>query len=101
MPVEVEVAEVVVLELALVDAFMEAATAAAAEDFEPLEDPEDSPELEEEDDEEDDEDEAVPEKMSFCVVNLGSGGGVDVFLAAEKVGATGSVIGLDMSDVRR
>lgn len=97
MPVEVEVAEVVVLELALVDAFMEAATAAAAEDFEPLEDPEDSPELEEEDDE----DEAVPEKMSFCVVNLGSGGGVDVFLAAEKVGATGSVIGLDMSDVRR
>jgi hypothetical protein len=32
------------------------------------------------------------------VVDLGSGGGVDVFLAA-VVGPTGSAIGLDMSEV--
>ncbi|KIM41195.1 hypothetical protein M413DRAFT_72341, partial [Hebeloma cylindrosporum] len=32
------------------------------------------------------------------VVDLGSGGGIDVFLAAAKVGPTGSAIGLDMSD---
>ncbi|KDR83252.1 hypothetical protein GALMADRAFT_221165 [Galerina marginata CBS 339.88] len=31
------------------------------------------------------------------VVDLGSGGGVDVFLAAAKVGPTGKAIGLDMS----
>jgi ubiquinone/menaquinone biosynthesis C-methylase UbiE len=34
------------------------------------------------------------------VVDLGSGGGIDVFLAAAKAGPTGSAIGLDMSDVR-
>lgn len=31
------------------------------------------------------------------VVDLGSGGGLDVFLAAEKVGATGKAIGIDMT----
>jgi arsenite methyltransferase len=31
------------------------------------------------------------------VVDLGSGGGLDVFLAAEKVGSTGSAIGVDMT----
>ncbi|ETW80153.1 hypothetical protein HETIRDRAFT_322938, partial [Heterobasidion irregulare TC 32-1] len=31
------------------------------------------------------------------VLDLGSGGGIDVFLAASKVGAQGHVIGLDMS----
>ncbi|MBA3713927.1 MAG: arsenite methyltransferase [Pyrinomonadaceae bacterium] len=31
------------------------------------------------------------------VVDLGSGGGLDVFLAAAKVGATGRVIGIDMT----
>jgi arsenite methyltransferase len=31
------------------------------------------------------------------VVDLGSGGGLDVFLAAQKVGATGKVIGIDMT----
>ena len=34
------------------------------------------------------------------VVDLGSGGGIDVFLAADKVGPTGQVIGLDNSYVR-
>ena len=34
------------------------------------------------------------------MVDLGSGGGIDVFLAAAKAGPTGSAIGLDMSDVR-
>jgi 23S rRNA U2552 (ribose-2'-O)-methylase RlmE/FtsJ len=33
------------------------------------------------------------------VVDLGSGGGLDVFLAAAKTGPTGMVIGLDMSMV--
>ncbi|TDL16668.1 ubiE/COQ5 methyltransferase [Rickenella mellea] len=33
------------------------------------------------------------------VVDLGCGGGMDVFLAAEKVGSTGKVIGLDFSKV--
>lgn len=33
------------------------------------------------------------------MVDLGSGGGIDVFLAAGQVGETGSVIGLDMSEV--
>src|ERR1700745_2788651 len=31
------------------------------------------------------------------VVDLGSGGGLDVFLAAKKVGPTGKAIGIDMS----
>lgn len=31
------------------------------------------------------------------VVDLGSGGGLDVFLAAKKVGSTGRVIGIDMT----
>ncbi|MBI3014499.1 MAG: arsenite methyltransferase [Candidatus Tectomicrobia bacterium] len=31
------------------------------------------------------------------VLDLGSGGGIDVFLAAEKVGASGHVIGVDMT----
>jgi arsenite methyltransferase len=33
------------------------------------------------------------------VLDLGSGGGVDVFLAAKKVGPTGKVFGIDMSEV--
>jgi SAM-dependent methyltransferase len=32
------------------------------------------------------------------VLDLGSGGGLDVFLAARRVGPTGKVIGLDMTD---
>lgn len=32
------------------------------------------------------------------VVDLGSGGGLDVFLAADKVGLTGKAIGIDMTD---
>jgi len=32
------------------------------------------------------------------VLDLGSGGGIDVFLAANKVGETGKVIGVDMTD---
>ena len=31
------------------------------------------------------------------VVDLGSGGGLDVFLAARKVGPTGKAIGIDMT----
>src|ERR1700753_1525336 len=31
------------------------------------------------------------------VVDLGSGGGLDVFLAAEKVGSQGKAIGIDMT----
>ncbi len=31
------------------------------------------------------------------VLDIGSGGGIDVFLAAQKVGATGRVIGVDMT----
>ena len=31
------------------------------------------------------------------VVDLGSGGGLDVFLAAKKVGLTGKAIGIDMT----
>src|SRR5574338_912692 len=31
------------------------------------------------------------------VVDLGSGGGLDVFLAAQKVGPTGKAIGIDMT----
>lgn len=32
------------------------------------------------------------------VLDLGSGGGIDVFLAAQKVGSTGKAIGVDMTD---
>lgn len=32
------------------------------------------------------------------VLDLGSGGGIDVFLAAQRVGPTGRVIGVDMTD---
>lgn len=32
------------------------------------------------------------------VVDLGSGGGIDCFIAAKKVGSTGKVIGIDMTD---
>jgi arsenite methyltransferase len=32
------------------------------------------------------------------VVDLGCGGGLDVFLAARKVGPTGKAIGIDMTD---
>ncbi|HVR86464.1 MAG TPA: methyltransferase domain-containing protein, partial [Planctomycetota bacterium] len=32
------------------------------------------------------------------VLDLGSGGGLDVLLAAERVGSTGKVYGLDMTD---
>lgn len=31
------------------------------------------------------------------VLDLGSGAGIDCFLAAERVGASGSVIGVDMT----
>jgi ubiquinone/menaquinone biosynthesis C-methylase UbiE len=33
------------------------------------------------------------------VIDLGSGAGLDVFLASKKVGATGRAIGVDMNDV--
>jgi arsenite methyltransferase len=36
-------------------------------------------------------------KPGEIVVDLGSGGGLDVFLAAKKVGPTGRVIGIDMT----
>jgi len=36
-------------------------------------------------------------KPGDTVIDLGSGGGFDCFLAAEKVGPTGSVIGIDMT----
>ncbi len=36
-------------------------------------------------------------KEGEIVVDLGSGGGIDVFLAAQKVGKTGKVIGIDMT----
>jgi arsenite methyltransferase len=36
-------------------------------------------------------------KPGQVVVDLGSGGGLDVFLAAEKVGPTGKAIGIDMT----
>jgi ubiquinone/menaquinone biosynthesis C-methylase UbiE len=32
------------------------------------------------------------------VLDLGSGGGIDVFLSAKRVGPTGTVYGLDMTD---
>lgn len=34
----------------------------------------------------------------MTVVDLGSGGGVDCFIAAKRVGSTGKVIGVDMTD---
>jgi arsenite methyltransferase len=37
-------------------------------------------------------------KVGEVVVDLGSGAGVDVFLAANKVGSTGRVIGVDMTE---
>ncbi len=36
-------------------------------------------------------------KKGEIVLDLGSGGGMDVFLAAKKVGSTGKVIGVDMT----
>jgi arsenite methyltransferase len=36
-------------------------------------------------------------KLGEVVVDLGSGGGLDVFLAAKKVGSTGKAIGIDMT----
>ena len=36
-------------------------------------------------------------KEGEVVLDLGSGGGIDIFLAAEKVGATGKAIGVDMT----
>lgn len=37
-------------------------------------------------------------KEGEIVLDLGSGGGIDVFLAANKVGENGRVIGVDMTD---
>lgn len=37
-------------------------------------------------------------KPGQVVVDLGSGGGLDVFLAAQKVGPTGKAIGIDMTE---
>jgi arsenite methyltransferase len=37
-------------------------------------------------------------KEGKTVLDLGSGGGIDVFLAAKKVGTTGKVIGVDMTE---
>jgi ubiquinone/menaquinone biosynthesis C-methylase UbiE len=37
-------------------------------------------------------------RVGEVVVDLGSGGGLDVFLAASKVGPTGKAIGVDMTD---
>ena len=37
-------------------------------------------------------------KMGETVLDLGSGGGIDVFLAANKVGEQGKVIGVDMTE---
>jgi len=37
-------------------------------------------------------------KEGETVLDLGSGGGIDVFLAAKKVGSNGKVIGVDMTD---
>ena len=37
-------------------------------------------------------------KVGETVLDLGSGGGIDVFLAAKKVGPKGKVIGVDMSE---
>ncbi len=48
-------------------------------------------------------DAAIPPPSTRCrpgevVVDLGSGAGIDVFLAAKEVGPTGKVIGVDMTD---
>src|SRR6187200_3229 len=37
-------------------------------------------------------------RLGEVVVDLGSGGGLDVFLASDKVGPTGKAIGIDMTD---
>jgi len=37
-------------------------------------------------------------KEGETVLDLGSGGGIDVFLAAKKVGSSGKVIGVDMTE---
>jgi SAM-dependent methyltransferase len=37
-------------------------------------------------------------KPGETVLDLGSGGGIDVFLAAKKVGTKGRVIGIDMNE---
>ncbi|MFC1589922.1 arsenite methyltransferase [Candidatus Omnitrophota bacterium] len=37
-------------------------------------------------------------KEGETVVDLGSGGGIDVFLASKKVGSSGKVIGIDMTE---
>ncbi|MHC4107511.1 MAG: methyltransferase domain-containing protein, partial [Planctomycetota bacterium] len=37
-------------------------------------------------------------KAGDVVVDLGSGAGIDLLLAAQKVGPTGRVIGIDMTD---
>ncbi|HDQ05555.1 MAG TPA: methyltransferase domain-containing protein, partial [Candidatus Bathyarchaeota archaeon] len=37
-------------------------------------------------------------KEGETVLDLGSGGGIDVFLASKKVGLTGKVIGVDMTE---
>jgi arsenite methyltransferase len=37
-------------------------------------------------------------KAGEIVVDLGAGGGIDVFLAAKKVGAKGKIIGVDMTE---
>jgi arsenite methyltransferase len=37
-------------------------------------------------------------QLSQTVLDLGSGGGIDVFLSAKRVGPTGKVYGLDMTD---
>jgi arsenite methyltransferase len=39
-------------------------------------------------------------RLGETVVDLGSGSGMDSFLAARQVGATGSVIGIDMTDAQ-
>lgn len=41
----------------------------------------------------------VHDQQGETVVDLGSGAGFDVFLAAKKVGVTGKVFGIDMNKV--
>ena len=41
--------------------------------------------------------EAAQPREGETVVDLGSGGGIDVFLAARQVGLSGRVIGVDMT----
>ena len=40
-------------------------------------------------------------KPGETVLDLGSGGGIDVLLSAKRVGPTGKAYGLDMSTIRR